>query len=91
MDKKINSIEKITTSVEDINKRLDRIEKTLIKLEELLNPILDSSQHMNNHIEFIETIYDGIKQPFHFIMDRVSNISLMTYIDNDIIQYIEEI
>jgi hypothetical protein len=91
MDKKINSTDNITQSVEDINTRLDRIEKMLITIEELLNPIIESSNNMNNHIDFIETIYDRIKSPFHFIMDRITNNPLVTYIDPSIITYIEDI
>ena len=89
MNKKINSMD--ITQLDAINARLDRIEKTLIKLEELLNPIIESSHNMNNHIDFIENIYDRIKYPFHFIMNQISNNPLVEYIDPDIHKYIEDI
>ena len=92
MDKKINSTDNITKLVDDINTRLDRIEHTLINLEERVNPIIESSANMNNHINFIEPIYDRIKYSFHFIMDRISNNLVgTTYIDPSIHKYIEDI
>jgi hypothetical protein len=33
---------------------------------------------MENHIEFVETIYDNIKMPFHYILDKVTPIAYIS-------------
>lgn len=57
-----------------INK-LDNIEKRLDTIETALGTIKKSSKQMENHIEFVETVYDNIKTPFNFIMEKVAPIA----------------
>lgn len=57
--------ESLTKTSLTINKRLDKIEKRLVTLEA-------SGLKMDNHINFIESVYEKIKLPFHYVMDKVN-------------------
>lgn len=75
-------MEKYTTDppqwLNGIIEQLNRIEKRLDTIETVLGPIRSSSTHMENHIEFVETIYDNIKMPFHYILDKVTPIAYIS-------------
>jgi hypothetical protein len=49
--------------------KLDRIEKKLDKIVELLEK---DCKKMVDHIDFVETVYDTVKMPFYYVMDKVS-------------------
>lgn len=57
----------ILNKLEEINQRLD-------KLENEIKYIKESSTNMNEHISFIETVYDTIKYPFYFIINKIKPI-----------------
>jgi hypothetical protein len=54
--------------------KLDNIEERLEKIEKEVNYIKDSSDNMNEHISFVETVYDTVKSPFYFIMNKIKPI-----------------
>jgi len=45
--------------------RLDQIDRRLAKVE-------DSVEKMNNHVDFVDGIYESVKYPFHSLMGMVS-------------------
>lgn len=47
-----------------LHKKLDEIN---IKLDKILN----DTYNMNTHISFIEKVYDTIKNPFYFILNKI--------------------
>lgn len=49
-----------------LHKKLDEIN---IKLDKILN----DTYNMNTHISFIEKVYDTIKNPFYFILNKIDN------------------
>ena len=49
--------------------KFDRIEKKLDKIVELLEK---DCKKMVDHIDFVENVYDNIKMPFYYVMDKVS-------------------
>lgn len=53
-------------SQEDILKRIEI-------LEERLETIHKDTQKMDNHIDFIESIYSKIKSPFHMLMNTIAS------------------
>ena len=67
------NLEKKEASYCDINKIMEKLENINTKLDILLekqnNEILEK---MSNHIDFIDSIYDNVKQPFHYVMNMVS-------------------
>ena len=85
MDNKISD-DAPTWLIHLINK-LDSIEKRLDNIETSLGKITKSSQQMENHIEFVETVYDNIKTPFNYIMEKVTPIARIAYIEDRYIEY----
>lgn len=49
--------------------KFDRIEQKLDKIIELLEK---DCKKMVDHIDFVENVYDNIKMPFYYVMDKVS-------------------
>ena len=60
-----------TDNTKEILERLDRIEKIL---NEHLVPSCDK---MSNHINFIEDVYQYVKKPMHYIINRFNNSRLI--------------
>jgi len=57
----VNELKQITT---EINAKLD-------KLMQLFEIQTTDCKKMSDHIDFVETIYESIKNPFNFIMNAV--------------------
>ena len=72
---------KIINLLLDINENIKSLEKRIEILEEettnKLKIIEKSSDNMNNHIEFVEKIYEQVKYPFHYICNKVNYISAL--------------
>ena len=47
-----------------MNQKMDRIVESLEK----------DCKKMTSHIDFVENVYDKVKQPFTYLMDNVSNV-----------------
>lgn len=60
--------------MEAMNIKLDRIEK-------LLNENKSNCDKMSNHIDFIERIYEYIKQPLFYITNRFKLLSRHEKVD----------
>tara|TARA_Y100001980_G_C14419582_1_gene210945 strand:- start:374 stop:604 length:231 start_codon:yes stop_codon:yes gene_type:complete len=59
--------------MEDLEKRVDTIEKKLDKLIDLIETKVEpNTNKMSNHIDFIETVYDNIKNPLGFFIHKLS-------------------
>lgn len=58
----------------DILKKLDEIIQRLNKIEEDIKYLKNGNDNMTEHISFIEHVYDTIKSPFYFIMNKVKPI-----------------
>jgi hypothetical protein len=58
----------------DILNKLDEIIKRLVKIENDIEYLKNGSDTMTDHISFIEHVYDTIKSPFYFIMNKVKPI-----------------
>ena len=52
--------------------RCERIEQKLDKILELLEK---DCKKMTDHIDFIENVYDNVKSPFYYLMDKVNLLS----------------
>jgi hypothetical protein len=59
----------------DLENRISKIEE---KLDLILQLLQNDCKKMSDHIDFIENVYDNIKSPFYFIMNKVNN-----FISND--------
>lgn len=55
-----------------LENRCERIEEKLDKILELLEK---DCKKMTDHIDFIENVYDNVKSPFYYLMDKVNLLS----------------
>lgn len=65
MEEIINKLDNILVELDKMNKRLETIETKL-------NIINDSTSNMDNHIHFVENVYDNIKQPLNYAVNKIS-------------------
>ena len=59
-----------------IDTRLDNIEKELKEIKEKINDeLIDDCKKMSNHIDFIENVYDNVKNPLGYICNKLNFLS----------------
>lgn len=67
----------------EIQSKLNSLEYKLIDLEIKLNKILELLENdikpncnkMNTHIDFVDKVYDSVKNPLDFICNKVNKLS----------------
>ena len=52
----------------ELDKRFTIIEE---KMDKILNLLETDCKKMSNHIDFVENVYDNVKMPFYYVMDKV--------------------
>ena len=62
----------IMNKIIELEKRCERMESKMDKILELLEK---DCKKMNDHIDFIENVYDNVKSPFYYLMDKVNILS----------------
>lgn len=62
----------IDSKLIEIEQKVHGIEKKLDRIIELLEK---DCKKMVDHIDFVETVYDSVKMPFYYVMDKVSLLS----------------
>jgi uncharacterized protein YaaN involved in tellurite resistance len=68
-----NSIEQnILEKLVILENRFEKIEQKIDKILELLEK---DCKKMTDHIDFIENVYDNVKSPFYYLMDKVNLLS----------------
>ena len=61
--------------LEELNEKYDRIEKKLDEMLHLLKgDIQQNTTKMKKHIDFVERIYENVKNPLGFICHRIQYI-----------------
>ena len=68
--------------MDNISNKLDDIIKRLETIEKKLNIINDSTSHMDNHIQFVENVYDKIKQPLAYATNKINYLMNPTINNN---------
>lgn len=58
--------------LENINKRLDIIEEKINKLSNKQDEIQSSTSKMDHHIQFVENVYDKVKQPLLYATNKIN-------------------
>tara|TARA_Y100000385_G_C12891454_1_gene550138 strand:- start:25 stop:375 length:351 start_codon:yes stop_codon:yes gene_type:complete len=79
MEKNIKSIEKkieaLDLSLEILKERSDEMNKKLDKLCKLVDEhIVPDCDKMSNHINFIEAVYNTVKNPLGFLCNRINRV-----------------
>jgi hypothetical protein len=62
--------------MEEINHRLDILEQKMDKILELLER---DCKKMSDHIDFVEHIYDSVKTPFYYLMNRIKTVKTISF------------
>jgi uncharacterized protein YaaN involved in tellurite resistance len=44
------------------------------KMDRILEILCSDCKKMRDHIDFVENVYDKVKQPFNYVMDSVNNL-----------------
>jgi uncharacterized protein (DUF342 family) len=55
----------------DLEKQFERMEKKMDKILELLEK---DCKKMTDHIDFVENVYDNVKMPFYYVMNKVNHL-----------------
>lgn len=67
--------DKIVDKIIELENRCERMETKMDKILELLEK---DCKKMTDHIDFIENVYDNVKSPFYYLMDKVNSVSLLS-------------
>lgn len=68
---------------EEIKTRLNTIDYKLIDLDVKLNKILNlleedvqpNCKKMSSHIDFVDNVYDNVKNPLNFVCNKINNLT----------------
>ena len=76
LNKLENEIEVRFSRVENqLNKLENEIEVRFSGVENELGIIKKSNENMNEHISFVDNVYETIKNPFYYIINKINPIS----------------
>lgn len=70
--------QKILDEISALNAKLETLEKNIL---EKLEKISAETEKMDQHVEFVQGIYEKIKSPFHYAMNKISVLSGSQTID----------
>lgn len=59
----------------DIISRIENIETKLDRIIDILEKNTENCNKMSSHIDFIEAIYDNVKNPLGYICEKIKTIS----------------
>jgi hypothetical protein len=69
-------------TIDDILERLTRIEN---KIDRILSISETDGKKMVDHIDFVESVYDQVKSPFTYLMDRISEFTGQNEVENEVL------
>jgi len=73
-----NEIDFIENKFLEFETKINNIEKKMDKIIEILQK---DCKKMSDHIDFVENVYDNVKMPFYYIMNKVNHIVFDNMID----------
>jgi hypothetical protein len=71
LENRTEQIEQKIDKIVELENRTERIEQKIDKILELLEK---DCKKMSDHIDFVENVYDNVKMPFYYVMDKVNNL-----------------
>lgn len=80
MDRALGRVEE---KVEELDERMNKIEAKLDSIIEILKSMNKDTESMGKHVEFVESVYDQVKRPFHFLMGSVDSLSKMRLVKSE--------
>ena len=63
---------KINEKFDSIDKKLASIENNISKLLDMQKNVNKNAEKMGEHIDFVENVYDNVKNPLGYICNKVS-------------------
>jgi hypothetical protein len=69
-----NKISKLEDRFDDIETKINK----LLEKFQILDELEPQCKKMTEHIDFVEGVYDKVKQPMHFIFDKISKLKNIT-------------
>lgn len=66
-------------NIQEIADEIKEIKLNINIILEKLDIISKETKRMDDHVSFVEGIYDNVKSPFHFAMNKISAISNTSY------------
>ena len=72
--------------LELVLQKLEELENSHLNLERKIDEIHKNTKRMEDHNNFVETTYDKVKTPFHYLMDKVSLLSFSPFRKSEITQ-----
>lgn len=67
-------LNKLSSDVERIEHKID----LLLSKFEIINKLEPQCKKMSDHIDFVENVYDTVKSPMYYILNKVSQIRNIT-------------
>ena len=74
MEQNSNNVD-VSALFEEIKQLQDKLEAMEKSISEKLDKISKETEKMDLHVEFVQGIYEKIKSPFHFAMNKISVLS----------------
>ena len=65
-------IKKIKEKFDSIDQKLESIENNISKLLDMQQNVNKNAEKMGEHIDFVENVYDNVKNPLGYICNKVS-------------------
>ena len=79
MDKKIDDIENklnnIEIALEKINNNIELLHNNINSKQNIDNEVLQECKKMGAHIDFIENVYDNVKNPLGYICNKIRYVT----------------
>jgi len=79
-----NIINELSEKINKLSKKIDNIDEKIDKLINNSEKISRETQRMDSHVTFVEDIYNKVKSPFHFLMNKISYLPLQNNYLNSI-------
>ena len=75
-NREVNSVNSVKKHLEILEKKIGEIDLKLITILELLqNDIRPNCKKMSSHIDFVDVVYENVKNPLGYICSKVGKLS----------------
>ena len=70
--------------LELVLQKLEELENSHLNLERKIDEINKNTKRMEDHINFVETTYDKVKTPFHYLIDKINLLFFSPFLGNKV-------
>ena len=65
-------MEEILSRLDKMQADIDRIQKDVTDIKDSVKHLSPMVENMDNHVEFVNSVYSRVERPFHFVCNKVS-------------------